>query len=661
MADTDEAIVFLSRALREIDDDHQEKPTLSNSLGLAYIRRFENLHQPEDFNSSASALEAAVELTPDGHPMKVSYLMDLGYVYRVHCQAFGVSTYFERALSSFQSAASSSWGVPMTRVQACRSWIGTCMEQNTPLERIWPAYAIMMELVPRTASLGRTTGGRHKELSSIGYDVRRAVAFSIRLGKYKEALEWLDQGRSIVWGQLLNLRTPIDVLRENNPVLADELAQVGSSLDIASTRNPESNSALPGSMEKVAQDHRRFAEEWERLVARVREISGFESFLRPKRLEDLCKAAKKRPIIVINVCDDQCDALTLREDHPNDVLHVPLPLFSDVEAGRLHEKLQGVSHSSNIRERVMKPRVGIARSGGFDDILGTLWSCVVKPVLTSLNISVSTLPDTPPRVTWCTTGSLAFLPIHAAGDYNATELGHRATDFVTSSYAPTISSLLRNISATNKPAFGGLLAVSQQNTPGLTPLYNTKAEVKEISEYADPSTLTCLDGEYATVASVQTSMDTCSWVHFACHGMQNTEDPLRSAFCLEDGHLELGTIITKSYVHTEFAFLSACQTSTGDENLSEEAVHLAAGMQLAGFQSVIATMWSIRDEDGPVVAKEVYSRLFAEEKKRMPDSAGSAHALHAAVTRLREETKPTEREDWDGWFLRWIPFIHLGI
>ena len=44
------------------------------------------------------------------------------------------------------------------------------------------------------------------------------------------------------------------------------------------------------------------------------------------------------------------------------------------------------------------------------------------------------------------------------------------------------------------------------------------------------------------------------------------------------------------------AFLSVNKTSIGDEQLSEEAVHLAAGMLAAGYHGVVAAMSSIRDQ-----------------------------------------------------------------
>ncbi|TFY73278.1 hypothetical protein EWM64_g10733, partial [Hericium alpestre] len=164
-----------------------------------------------------------------------------------------------------------------------------------------------------------------------------------------------------------------------------------------------------------------------------------------------------------------------------------------------------------------------------------------------------------------------------------------------------------------------------------------------------------LAGEAATVAAVHAAMERSNWIHLACHAVQDPSDPLKSAFCLADGRLQLQDIIRKSHPHADFAFLSACQTSTGDQKLSDEAVHLAAGMQLAGYRSIVATMWSIGDEDGPLVADEVYAHLFCDGQ---PDSSRAAHALHHAVLKLQDTTKPDDRND--SWFLRWVPFIHIG-
>ena len=145
-------------------------------------------------------------------------------------------------------------------------------------------------------------------------------------------------------------------------------------------------------------------------------------------------------------------------------------------------------------------------------------------------------------------------------------------------------------------------------------------------------------------------MEEYSFVHFACHGEQNAGDPTQSALLLSHGaHLTLGDIIKLKLPHAQLAFLSACQTATGDTKLPEEYVHLAAGMLVAGYQSVIATMWSIQDEDGPVIAEEFYKYLWKDKK---PDVKQSAYALHHAVEKLRIQSTS---------FLQWVPFIHMGV
>ena len=70
------------------------------------------------------------------------------------------------------------------------------------------------------------------------------------------------------------------------------------------------------------------------------------------------------------------------------------------------------------------------------------------------------------------------------------------------------------------------------------------------------------------------------------------------------------------------AFLSACQTATGDKNLSNEAIHVVAGMLFAGYSGVIGMMWSISDKLAPDVAMDVYEQLFQDDKQ--PDHQEAA-------------------------------------
>lgn len=197
-----------------------------------------------------------------------------------------------------------------------------------------------------------------------------------------------------------------------------------------------------------------------------------------------------------------------------------------------------------------------------------------------------------------------------------------------------------------------LLAISQSDTPGYSRLPGTVAEVQAIKTGVKSSDVrfSWLNGEKATVEAVLRGMEDHSWCHFACHGVQHPADPTKSAFALHDGPLDLKTIMSKSFKSAEIAFLSACQTATGDEKRPEEAVHLAAGMLMAGYRSVFATMWSIGDNDAPVVAEEVYAYLL---KGRRMERWREAYALHHALNRLREKVGEEA-------FVKWVPFVHFG-
>ena len=78
-------------------------------------------------------------------------------------------------------------------------------------------------------------------------------------------------------------------------------------------------------------------------------------------------------------------------------------------------------------------------------------------------------------------------------------------------------------------------------------------------------------------------------------------------------------------------------------------------MIVAGLKGVVATMWSIGDQDAPVVA-EAYSRKLLELRDSGTlgkEQTGAAYALHEAVKVLRDQVGEDK-------VTRWAPFVHFG-
>jgi len=276
------------------------------------------------------------------------------------------------------------------------------------------------------------------------------------------------------------------------------------------------------------------------------------------------------------------------------------------------------------------------------------------------------------RIWWCPTGPLAFLPLHAAGIYGCNGRpppGSCISDFAISSYTPTVSSLLQKVKGPDniqQPESSKLLIISQPNTRGRSPIPATTKEMDCIWKAIRPTHGEALrlehglegNPEAASVDRVKSEMEVYGSIHLACHATQDSENPLKSGFYLHDGRLELADIMKQRFSVRELAFLSACQTSTGTEKLSEEAVHLAAGMLAAGYRSVVATMWSIKDQYGPIVAESFYKDLIERgESSGKPglDSKGAAHALHHAIQGIRKTVGDSEHG-----LLTWVPYVHFG-
>ncbi len=255
-------------------------------------------------------------------------------------------------------------------------------------------------------------------------------------------------------------------------------------------------------------------------------------------------------------------------------------------------------------------------------VLTTLWERVARPVLAAL-------PDEP-RVWWIPTGPLALLPVHAAlGDDGS------VLDRSVSSYTPTLRDLAeaRRRAAVEREVNALVVAVPQ----GPVPLPGAAREAREVGRRLGGRSL--LD---ATVAEVVGALPAASHAHFACHGAQDVLDPASARLILHDGPLWLRDLAELRLPAARLAYLSACRTAVGALRLTDEAVHLAATMQLIGFPEVVATGWAVDDSLAAEIAAGVYDRL----------AAGGAVALRETIL----ATRAAHPDD----VLLWSAYLHLG-
>jgi hypothetical protein len=161
------------------------------------------------------------------------------------------------------------------------------------------------------------------------------AAAAIHLGKFDLALEWLEQSRSVVWGQMLRLRNPLDELRQHG----NELEKISRALDSASVTHSGypalSSNDTSQSLEEVAQAHRCLAEEY-----------GFGEFLQPEKSVSLCSVALSGPVVIVNAHKSRCDALILLP-RSSQVSHVRLSGLQASVAQEMQIQLAGLTRGAN--------------------------------------------------------------------------------------------------------------------------------------------------------------------------------------------------------------------------------------------------------------------------------------------------------------------------
>jgi hypothetical protein len=350
------------------------------------------------------------------------------------------------------------------------------------------------------------------------------------------------------------------------------------------------------------------------ILAQIRQRPGSEGFLLPPGSQALIKAAQAGPVVVVNASRHGCDALIVTA---KGVRALPLGFTAPAAKHRARDL------DTAVRQKAAEDVVSC---------LDWVWEHITGPVLDALGPAE--------RVWWCPTGPLALLPLHAAGP---------ALDRVISSYTPTLRALLHARRRAGPGAGRRVLLVGVASDAGQAPLPSVGRELDAIrDQWTGVEQLT---GPDATHDRVLTELRDTAWVHFACHATQELGDPSRARLILFDRPLTVRELAASRMQQAEFAFLSGCETSRGGDVLADEAISIAAAVQMAGFRHVVGTLWPASDVHAPAVAADVYAALIAGgTREREQDTA--AHALHAAVRALRKR-RP-------GFPIFWASYVHMG-
>jgi len=193
-------------------------------------------------------------------------------------------------------------GTPSIRFHAVRAWAH--LARVNTLE----AFRTAIELLSQVAGLEQTVSKHYTNLADVSHLTMSASAAAIDAGENKTALEWLEQGRCLVWNQIQQLRTPVENLHANDPSLANHFRDVATALEASGSRQTESVLFSEETMAQMitAQDkntrHAELAKEWNQLLSEIQALPNFYDFLRPPTASSLLVGLScDGPVVIFNI------------------------------------------------------------------------------------------------------------------------------------------------------------------------------------------------------------------------------------------------------------------------------------------------------------------------------------------------------------------------
>lgn len=408
LADIDEAVELYREGLKLLPAAHADRFALFNNLAITLGRRFSQTEQLPDLEEAIMISRESLHILPQEHPASCDISTNLGTM-------LVLTGDLDDAMAAFRAAVECETATVSKRLYAAQQWASNADgNHDSALE----AFQNAIELLPHLAALELDLPSRQQLLMSNSDGlIRNAAACAIRSGMFVKAVELLEAGRGVFWSQALQLRTPLDELSLARPDLAKRLLHVSHALEQGSFRDFSTgllNVRRRRRLHEIENVHyRNLNESRVKTLEEIRNLDGFQNFLRPLPFSVLNRAAAQGPVAILVDGISGCTALILTT---SDVHHVPLPDITisdanvlikciriltasdviqsdDMYLQSLQEDIRGDALELLIHKDRFGRRVPDSTSKDpntvFQSVLKRLWLSVAEPIINALGLKVS--------------------------------------------------------------------------------------------------------------------------------------------------------------------------------------------------------------------------------------------------------------------------------
>ena len=463
----------------------------------------------------------------------------------------------------------------------------------------------------------------HAQLAGIGSE--GAIFLAIDRQDPVAALRWLAATTAVESRLVAESRsTEFKRLRATEPELAERFE---ASIDHAQLRNRVSERDDPGGLLDDPEIDLPWGEQPATVIEEIRQVEGFENYLLPLAGESVVGQLAHRPTVVILVGEEI--GLALSVDLDGEVkTHLVGPDRRSVE--RMVVDAGGATASG---QRALLNRLRLRRWANGD--------------LLSMLTALSRAQPDGLRLRVVPVGLANWIPIQAVAglggvpvDIDLVVAGHDAME--------------------QQTPFRALVAHSHGDPSRHDDLSGAEAEAARLADALHVTLLT--DGNGATPARVARELQGATFVHLACHGSFDLDDPDLGCLYLGAKPLTLERIneALAAGDAPQFVGLSSCHSGFTEHRSPEQASSLVANFLAHGTRTVLATQCEVSDR----VAKAMVLTFLHRWSRAGSAADAFQAAVHHVAHQIQEPALATSIEAFclygDG-NLRWFgPALDLS-
>lgn len=230
-ADLDHSVRYYRMAVRARADDDPDRARSLSGLGMALVAQHLRTGGPGQLNEGIGACAEAVASSPPGHP---EFQLFLGNALETRYEATANAEDAAAALDAYRGGALADTGPASSRLSAAQAWGNLAMSLPGQRASALAGYTTAAELLHRVAWRGLTRSDREQALTRWPELPGDMAACALARQLSGRAVELLENSRSVIWSQMLDLRTDLSETpvcdREADAMMA-RLEQIRDALD----------------------------------------------------------------------------------------------------------------------------------------------------------------------------------------------------------------------------------------------------------------------------------------------------------------------------------------------------------------------------------------------------------------------------------------------